>query len=233
MKYVLSILCIYFSCCQMSAAREPVVLTTHDLEPYGYYNDGGDLVGSAVDVVRCVFKKMDRPFTIKVVPWKRAQRLVQDGVADGFFAASRNKARDFYADITDTIAEQKWVWYYLTGSILKPTSPDFKERARVSSFLGANMHKWLEDNEYNTYNNAPPANTELLLKVLLSGRLDAALANDQVMSELIGTFGLQNRIDSHVLKNKPLGVYFSERFLEQNSGFLGQFNGHVSSCRDL
>ena len=208
-----------------------MVLTTHDLVPYSYYDHSGMLTGSAVEVVRCVFGKLERPLDIRVVPWKRAQRLVQDHVADGFFAASQNDKRDRYATMSAIIAEQKWVWYHLKRKKIDPNAENFKSTYRVSSFLGANMHKFLEENDYNVYRNAPPVNSELLLRMLLSERIDVALANDQVMNELVSTFNVGHQLESTALRNKPLGVYFSKRFLLGNKKFLNSFNSHVASCR--
>lgn len=210
-------------------AAAPVRLTTHDLPPYGYF-ENGQLTGTAVHVVSCVMDRVKRPFQIDVLPWKRAQALVQVGQADGFFAASRNPQRDGYARISITIAEQNWTWFLLKENPHDPDKPDFQDKAVVSSFLGANMQKWLRENGYNL-DHSPPSDSRLLLRMLLGGRLDAALANDQVMHALVKKRGVGERIREVLNRSKPLGIYFSKAFLAVNPGFLARFNAEVSDCR--
>lgn len=214
----------------MATGDEPVILTTHDLYPYGYRTEAEGFIGSAVDVVRCVFEKIERPYKIDIVPWKRAQIMVKDGHAAGFFAGSHNLERDKYAQMSTPIADQNWMWYALKNSSINPDSDKFKTQASVSSFLGANMHKWLTANGYNI-SNTPPHNTESLLEMLLAKRLDAILANDQVMAALLSKSGETNNVSAFLNKNKPLGVYFSKTFLNENPDFLNTFNKYVPECR--
>ncbi|WP_420411303.1 transporter substrate-binding domain-containing protein [Roseibium sp.] len=121
------------------ADERPVVLTTHNLSPYGSYQEDGRFDGIAVRVVACVFEKMNRPLEIRVMPWKRAQLEVQSGSADGFFAASRNHDRDTMGVASAVIARQTWTWYLLKTKIGSPRDPGSKSDFLVSSFLGANM----------------------------------------------------------------------------------------------
>ena len=204
MKTILTLL-LFFYCSHLQANR--IILTTHDLNPYSYYDSKGQLTGSAVEVVRCVMKQLREPYEIRVVPWKRAQFLVHTDQAHGFFAASRNYMRDRYAELSEIIAEQKWTWYLLADSPFDPKSDSFKTEATVTSFLGANMHSWLEGNGYKVF-KSPPRNNQLLLDMLLHKRVDAILANDQVMGALIKQNELGSSIREVVNINKSLGVYF-------------------------
>ena len=174
-----------------ASSQEKVILTTHNLYPYGSYptEDRQKVIadetfkGVAVDRVRCVFKKMDIPLEIQVVPWRRAQRLVQRGLAEGFFAASQKDSRDEYAVKSAVIADQKWNWYLLKTNPLTPQEPSFKEKATVAGFLGANMLQWMQENGYNV--TATPTDTEALLRLLLARRVDAVMANDYLGWDLV------------------------------------------------
>ena len=165
---------------------------------------------------------------LNVRPWKRAQFEAQKGVSDGFFAGSQNDERDTYAQKSTVIADQKWVWYLLKDSAWDPNSDYFKENAMVSSFLGANMQGWLVRNSYNIAST--PLNTEILADRFLKGRIDAVLANNYVMNEILEKIGLQHEVRKVLLKNKPLYVYFTNKFLGFNQGFLSLFNQHAKAC---
>ncbi|WP_415898166.1 hypothetical protein [Neptuniibacter sp. QD57_21] len=132
--------------------------------------------------------------------------------------------------MSEIIAEQKWTWYLLKDNTLDPSADNFKQKGIVTSFLGANMQKWLLQNDFQTINN-PPQNNQKLLSFLLSGRVDAILANDQVMNSLIDEFGHKEKVRSALNRNKPLGVYFAKDFLASQPLFLEEFNRAVRYCR--
>lgn len=215
-----------------SAFAQPpvsVTLSTHNLCPYGCYDETGHFNGHAVRVIRHALQQMDIPLEIVVVPWQRAQYLAEIGKVDGYFAASINTERDANGVMSAYIADQKWDWYLLKESNFDPTSPDFKEMATVTSFFGANMLKWLKTNNYNV--TAPPPTTEALAKMLLFQRFDAALANKLVMDEVLDKNGIREQFKQITLMNKPLGVYFTKRFVQEHPDFLSRFNRHVEEYR--
>lgn len=239
-------LAVFYCFCQSAIAQEvtrPIILATHNLCPYGCFategpgladakrtkQDLSQFNGTAVDAVRCVFDKMDTPLTLKVVPWARAQNMAINGQADGFFAASSNEKRDQQGVKTDTIANQTWQWYLLLDNPLSAKQIDFKTVARVAGFYGSNMLHWLEQENYNVVSR--PRNTEDLLNVLLLKRVDAVLANDQVMTALIRSYKTPIKLKAYASKDKPLGVYFSNNFVKQQPNFVDKFNSFLPICK--
>ncbi|WP_415891532.1 substrate-binding periplasmic protein [Neptuniibacter sp. PT8_73] len=223
-----SLACLFIAP-QISVA-DNIRLTTHQLPPYSYIQNNV-ITGTAVEVVKCAMNKIpNHSLEIIITPWKRAQSMVRHNTAEGFFAASHNHDRDRYAVMSEIIAEQKWTWYLLKNNTLDPSIDDFKQKSVVTSFLGANMQKWLLQNDFQTINN-PPQDNKKLLFFLLSGRVDAILANNQVMNGLIQESGHQEKIRSVLNRNKPLGVYFAKQFIHDNPAFLPRFNKEVISCR--
>jgi polar amino acid transport system substrate-binding protein len=236
---LLALLSLFFtgwpgSCFALS--EEKVILTTHNLYPYGSYppeeqerlTADESFKGVAVDRVRCVFKKMDTPLEIQVVPWRRAQLLVIRGDADGFFAASQNDSRDEFAEKTSIIADQQWNWYLLKDNPLSPRDKNFREDASVGGFVGANMLKWMEEQSYNV--TATPNDTEGLLKILLARRVDAVMANNYVMQELLQNYGVEDQVKIYSNTDKPLFVYFSKEFLKSRPMFIDKFNHLIPEC---
>lgn len=233
-----TLLCFIFvaggECFSSSDAK--VILTTHNLYPYGSYQTEGEekviaddtFKGVAVDRVRCVFKKMAIPLEIQVVPWRRAQMLAQRGLAHGFFAASQNDSRDEFGVKSAIIADQKWNWYLLKENPLSPQDESFKEKASVGGFLGANMLAWMKEHNYNV--TAIPKDTEGLLKLLLARRVDAVMANNYVMQALLEKYGVKDQVKIFLNKDKPLYVYFSEEFSKSRPMFIEKFNSLIPEC---
>jgi polar amino acid transport system substrate-binding protein len=237
-KLALAIICLTLIVGGESFAlsKEKVILSTHNLYPYGSYPAEAKnkmiadetFKGVAVDRVRCVFDKMAIPLEIQVVPWRRAQLLVERGMVDGFFAASQNDVRDGFALKTTKIADQKWNWYLLKENPLSPQDPSFKEKATVGGFVGANMLKWMKEQGYNV--TAIPKNTEGLLNLLLARRVDAVMANNYVMQALLQQYGVEDQVKIYLNMEKPLFVYFSKDFLKSQPMFIEKFNGFVPEC---
>jgi polar amino acid transport system substrate-binding protein len=206
-----------------------LLLATHELPPYSTQTDGKPS-GMAVRVVQCVAARMKVPLRITFLPWARAQVEAKSGQVDGFFAASRSAERDAYATLTDTIAPQEWRWYFLAkreGEI-DPSSADFKQSAKVSSFRGANMQRWLEDNGYRA--ESPPVDSATLLRMLTRERLDAVLANHLVMEALLARQHPAPAVRSALAQDRPLGVYLTHRFTAQHPGFVARFNAELPAC---
>ena len=244
LAYLLSL--ALFVCTSVNALPESIILpekvtlTTHNLCPYGCYKNESllekslqiNFTGIAVNRVKCALEAMKTPLEILVLPWARAQKYVEfDHNADGFFAASQNDYRDKFAIMSAIIADQKWKWYLLADNPLNPTDKTFKQQARTGAFIGANMLKWLEKNNYNVVTKA--LNTEVLLEMLLKKRLDAILTNNHVTEALIEKHSVQDKIKSYVNLNKPLGVYFSKKFLLKYPTFLERFNKEILECRNI
>lgn len=237
MRWLLLVLLVVNFAVFPRAFDEPVRLATHNLAPYGSFQSNSQheylatdqFQGYAIDVVRCSFNRMNQNLEVYVMPWTRAQEAVKTDQMHGFFAASQQKERDQYAIMSDIIAEQKWVWYYLKSNSLSPSHPKFKQQAQVASFNGANMQTWLNANGFNV--SANPNNTSRLHEMLVLGRLDAVLANNLVMADIIREKNTGDKIASTVLRNKPLGIYFSKRFIKQTPDFLRVFNRAIKTCR--
>ena len=227
-RLILLFFCLSFF--GVAAAEQVVRLSTHDLPPYGSFTATEKrFEGIAVSVVDCAMRRAGRSYELMVLPWARAQRTVENGEADGFFAASKNAQRDGYAVMSAIIADQEWRWYLRSDNPADPTSSSFTQQARVGSFIGGNMLDWLDSKGYKVV--ASPVNTEQLLMMLMARRIDAILANNLVMSELIEKQSLRGQLRSIHQESKPLGVYFSNRFLHKNPDFLLKFNQAVPDCR--
>lgn len=220
----------------VSVFADVIVLATHNLPPYGSYPEGHDIrkiasdefAGVAVDRVRCAFKAMEQPLQILVVPWKRAQRMAESGQVDGFFVGSKNNYRDSYAQITDTVAEQKWQWYWLKSNPIKVNDETLKNELRIGAFQGANMARWVESQPYPIYSR--PRTTEHLLLQLKNKQIDVLIANNQVMEKLLKSFNMQDKVSTQIVKNKPLGLYISKISLRKNPDLVKNFNKALATC---
>lgn len=214
--------------CSSAWAAGTVLFLTDERPPFEMKKSDGSVGGVAADCVSCVMKKMGRDFSIKIVPWARAQSEVQAGNAHGFFSASRNAKRDAYAVLSATVADQYWNWYLKADSKLDPNAPDFKASAKTGSWFGSNSLNWLKKNGYQVGSDAK--NTVLLIKQLMAGRVDAAFGSNFAFKEAMASMGAEGKVKEVKGLHKPMGVYFEKKFLAANPGFLEKFNKTVPEC---
>jgi polar amino acid transport system substrate-binding protein len=211
-------------------AAEPVRIATHDQAPYGTYAPDGSFDGVAVKVMKCVFKRMKRDVSIEVFPWARAQYMAENSEVDGFFPATMKPERLVWAEASEVIADQKWVWYLPAANKLEPGSADFKSSAKVGAHLGSNRLKMLEDEKFNVV--AKPPTDEQLLLMLASGRVDAILGGNLSIADAMKTRKIDSaKFRAVVERDNPLHAYFGRKFLQNEPEFMKRFNAQVAACR--
>jgi polar amino acid transport system substrate-binding protein len=225
---------LFFACflAQLAVAAEKSVrLATHDQPPYGTYQTDKTFDGVAVRVMKCVFKRLDRPLVIEVYPWERAQKMVEWNEIDGFFPATYKKERLEWSSATDIIADQKWVWYMPADSKLDPASADFKANARVGAHFGSNRLKTLIEEGYQVV--IQPPTDGYLLTALLNQRADAILGGNLAIDEAMKAQGIDPaRLRSVVMRDNPLLAYFGRKFIEREGPeFIKRFNAQIPKCR--
>jgi polar amino acid transport system substrate-binding protein len=229
MKYLLLFLS-FFAVTQASASYSDLQLNTDNRPPFEYLDNEGLLTGVAAKLVTCSLDKLDVKYEIEVMPWSRAQKSVEAGIADGFFAASQNDGRDKYAQLSTIIVDQHWNWYLSKSITLSPSSEAFKKNVKVSSWIGSNSLKWLKKNNYKV--KQPSKHNKELVKRLLVGRIEGVYASNIVFEKALNDLG-ENLNELNIVKGmfKPMGVYFSKSYLKNNPGFMEEFNSASNECK--
>jgi len=208
-------------------ATDEVHLMTMVYPPYTEIIDG-KITGTSVENIRCAFEALPEKVAIHARPFNRAKLLTKQGKADGFFSASHKKSRDQYASHSGAIETQNWTWFQLKDSPLDPDTPEFKQKAVTTSFLGSNMHSWLSTNGYRVTSH-PPTNSQQLFAMLVQKRIDAFLINEQAMDHAMND-KQRAMTKRRVIHSHNLGVYFGHHFLNKNPRFLERFNGALEVC---
>lgn len=83
-------------------SEAPIQLVTLEYPPYIVSHED-ELSGVAVELVEAVFKQLNVPISIEVLPWARALSNVQFGRADAIFTAFKNPEREQFADFSHQI----------------------------------------------------------------------------------------------------------------------------------
>jgi polar amino acid transport system substrate-binding protein len=227
-KYLLPL--AWLACTVGTLAADPVRLATHDQPPYGTYMPDKSFDGVAVRVVACALKRMGVPYAIEVYPWERAQMLAERAGVDGFFPATIKPERLVWAEASDVIADQKWIWYLPAESKLDPKSADFKATAKVGAHFGSNRLKMLEADKFNVV--LKPQTDDALFEAFLAGRADAILGGDLAIAEAMKERKINPKNYRQVVaQDSPLHAYFGRKFLATQPDFVKRFNTQIPACR--
>jgi len=226
MKNIFSI----FLFCSISlsvVARETIHFVTAIIPPYQKYSTEKKLVGTGIDALNCALKNLDVETRIQVHSWKRAQFLVRQGQADGFFVASRNSNRDQFATFSAPMLESKWLWVSKVGKY-KVLS---KEVSKVGTIVGTNMAHFQSKNFKNVILSK---DIDRLILLIQKDRVDRIMCTPDMFNEALMRLKLKhNDFEVEVAKDRPLGVYFGKHFIERHPRFLKKFNNAVLTCSRL
>ena len=206
---------LFLFCAFDAFSQEKVLLTTHSQPPLSYINENGIIDGIAVKPIVYALKKMGRDYEFRILPWARAQAMAKSGEADGFFAGSKNRERDESAIASAPITKQVWNWYLLKDNEYVPKSSIFKKKAKVGGYIGSNMLKWLEDNNYNIAGK--PIDPDQLFFMLDAKRFDACLANSYNYENFLkNNKQYKGKFKFSTEQSNLLYVYFSKKFIKDN-----------------
>lgn len=205
--------------------NSPVRLDTSLEDPYQLVVDG-ELSGSSVTVLECIFNRLQRPYQIQLTSLSRARQNVSRRIADGFFSSAPDSQVDGYAQLSAPLLMEKWYWYAQDPLILN--KPIWDRELRIGSVLGSNSMTWLEARGITVVQKVP--RLEQLIELLQRGRIDLFLADDNAMRSALAEQPPQQALQQRFVRYSPLGVYFSHDFLQHHPDFLSAFNRQVEHC---
>ena len=170
---------IFISVFAQVLAAKSLNLVTFEYPPYEYtYN--GEIKGMAVDIVKLIFKEMNQPISIEVLPWARAIKYIKSGERDAIFTAFKNQKREKFADYSAELIPQTVSLFVRKNSMIKFES-DLTELSSYSIGVVRKVsYGKIFDNAVsnNVLTKIEPVNdgTQNFRK-LLKGRIDIVVSN--------------------------------------------------------
>lgn len=186
----------------------------------------GEASNETLAVFDCVLEQLSWPYTVKLFPWKRAIESLKQGGVDAIFMAIPTDELESIAKMSAPFALEKWYWFYQPGS-KKKTVPlaDLK----IGVVNSSHTEIWLERQGLEPV--VKVNSTQQLLNMLMAGRIDTFLADEELVSEQLLSLGVAyNSIDKVFSHYMPLGVYFSNQYLQKLPLFLTGFNNNLKAC---
>ena len=219
-----------FAFIQVAWAGKPVELRTSLWPPYQVMLKG-ELSGVAMTAVKCIFEGLDEGVNVKVMPWGRAISDMKSRQADGLFTSIYSEELSSNAVMSSPFALEKWYVYSMgnVGSLAEGLPLD----TRFAAVRSSSQFQWLRSNGFNNIEEVNEGGQLLLL--LASGRIDAFIADDRYYNELekvhYAAFrGSLPTFNRRFLRYTPLGVYFTNEFVDEYPSFMEKFNNQITEC---
>jgi len=200
--------------------NQGITLCTNISPPY-HQEVNGEVTGSVVEVANCIFKKQGIHFNYQIVPWVRCAHEVKEGISEGYISDMPSAEHPSQMISSNPLALAKWYWYY-TDIV-----PDSGINSNVGAVIGSMEERWLINNGYQVSNSV--TNIEQLPKMLLQKRINGFIADVDVQHHI-------NEVEfasfkKQFLSYQPLSVYFSDKYIARNDGFVDSFNAYIHGCQ--
>lgn len=209
-----------------NAGKPAVTLATNINSSFTAYAPDLSHQEDILPLVDCIFDRIKQPYSVRVIPWRRAYQDVKNNRIDGFFTAIPMSQVDPHAVLSAPLLLENWYWFWRANTIA-PES--WRTGYKLGSILGSQQEAWLDDAGYNidiTANNLPQ-----LVRQLKSGRIDVLLADRDHFQQAISELELDSvEFQSRFFRYVPLGIYFNEAFLNRTPEFLSNFNSNITGC---
>lgn len=209
MRFVLLLLC------PQLATAAGLVLGTHS--PV----DGN----SSQQQINCIMQQTRQPYTLQVMPWRRARQEVKMDRIDGYFTAMPNDEMNDFAQLSAPLFLENWYWFWHP----RHAGPDSTEPIRYGAILGSHQADWLAQHEHKP--DVEVNDLAQLVQLLNIGRIDMLLADLDDFNEVAGRLKIDStEFHQRFFRYVPLGVYFAHKALQQRPGFIAQFNAATHLC---
>ena len=202
-----------------------------EFPPYTQIDSDGVPSGIGTEAVKQVLDSMGVGYTINVSSnHGRALQELRKQHSDGFFMASQNSERDVYAEFSEPLMINRWVWVVRQGSAsnFNPYDATFKKQSTVASLLNTNTHHWLKSNDYLSVFAATSVNE-------LQEKLDTGAVTAILIAELTFLDTVNDTRDYKIIleQEKEFGLYISKYFLSNNPGFMPKLNEAIRAYRNF
>ena len=184
-------------------------IMTENYPPFNYKDKNGKITGITTELVREILKSIDEKDNIRLIPWARAYKDIQNKPNKVLFSMTRTTQREFLFKWVGPIANNSWVFYTRADSNIKINSlEDAKNnRYKIGTYLdGANELYLKKNNFYNIYSVPDDL---LNVKKLIRGRIDLWAAGETQGIYKAKQLGIDPKKIKKVFKIKDTQLYIA------------------------
>jgi polar amino acid transport system substrate-binding protein len=211
------------------ASGAELKLNTQDFAPFSY-EVNGVVSGPAADIIKKICGEAKIDCSMHLLPWRRAQQEVRDGIAYGMFVIGWNEERAKWLYFSPPILNTEYGFFVRDDNPLK-----FKQVSDIKSYTvgvygpsntATSLEQIKAEIKELTIDMTP--DDEAAFKKLSLGRVDAVFSNKDVGYDFMRSLNLKNIRYSVRQQSLKYYIGFSQKFTEKK--LVDQFN---ATFRDL
>lgn len=211
------------------AGAAELKFNTQDFAPFNY-ETGGVVSGPAADIIRKICTDMKISCFLNLLPWRRAQEEVANGIAHGLFVIGWNEERARSLYFSPPILNTEYGFFVRNDNPLKFKQNSDLKGYTVGVFGPSNTATSLEKIKAEikdlTIDMTPT--DDAAFKKLSLGRVNAVFSNRDVGYDLIVRYALKNIRYTGTQSSLKYYIGFSQKFTDKK--LVDQFN---ATFRDL
>ncbi len=189
---------------------------TQDFAPFNYEIDGV-VSGPTADIIRTVCSEMDISCSLRLYPWRRAQKEVRKGKVHGMFVIGWNKERAEWLHFSHPIIMTEYGFFVREGNPLQFKQAQDVKGYKVGVYGPSNTSKSLEDikSEIKDLIIDLRHDDESGFRKLAISRVDAVYSNKYVGNLMITKLGLKNIRYAGLHKKLKYYIGFSKKYADK------------------
>ena len=205
-RFVLVILSVILMGTTLFSKENRLYFNTQEFSPFNYSKDK-KAAGPVVDIIKVVCSQIKIECEFKVLPWRRAQKDVKEGLSDALFVVGKNRERERWLHFSLPIIITEYGFFVLKSNNLK-----YKELKDIQGYtIGVYGPS-------NTSNSLTKIGNELIKNNLLP--LNIRISYDDVLS--FKMLNKKNRGIQAVYSNKDVGNELIKKYHLDNIRYAGK-----------
>ena len=221
---------VFGGCLSLAKSTDGAELkfNTQMFEPFNY-DLGGVVSGPTADIIRRVCSEMKLTCTFNLLPWRRAQEEVANGIAQGLFTIGWNEERAKTLYFSPPILKTEYGFFVRSDNHLNFKHASDVKGYTVGVFGPSNTSFYLEKikEEIKDLTIDMTPEDETAFKKLSLGRVDAVYSNKDVGFFLMEKLNLKNLRYAGFHIGLKYYVGFSQKFTDKK--LVDQFNASFRS----
>lgn len=232
MKSILFTLALAFLWLPGACLAKDVVFVFEVYPPYEY-RENGRLVGTDVNLIREVCRRLDLRPVFRELPWSRALAEVKSGKADAIFSLVRTTEREQFLFFPEEyLSFEQFILLARRGDAITLAGPSDLQGKRIGVCTGYSYDPVFDAD--TSFEREESLNDEQQLRKLAGGRMDLAIMNRQVFHYTARKLGMTAlfQVMPYELETKHyMYVAFSKARGESGRSLADQFTRTLKAMK--
>lgn len=216
----------------VSASNKPVTVYTEQMPPYNYNGANNSVIGINADIVRLLFKRINQPVNIELMPWPRAYKNTISKAGNGLISTAYTSERAELFKWVGPIASSKGYLYKLGDKNIKINTLSDAKDYTVAAIRGGVYHQAFLRLGFEEGNNLILfTHAEDYLVPFIKGDIDLILGSDIVIPFLIKKYKIEHLNIETAIKMPDFSGNYIAFNIDTNEDLIKSLNSALQEIK--